>query len=75
MLVLLFALICLAAAQPMQRNQLPKFPFLNQVGFAAQQEFQNIFSTRDLTRPQFEERIMRWAEKYNVKVRKQLFFP
>ncbi|CAJ0601280.1 unnamed protein product [Cylicocyclus nassatus] len=68
--VLLASLACLSVTHPSPRNQtqhqLPKIPFLKEVDSTGKQEFQMIFADKDVTRPQFDEKLFNWAEKFNV---------
>ncbi|EYC18828.1 hypothetical protein Y032_0026g1391 [Ancylostoma ceylanicum] len=70
LLLVLLGVACCIAAVPVQAPEklpVPKFPFLDEVNDEGKQEFQKIFNTQDLTRSQWETKMLAWAEKYNIK--------
>ncbi|KAL6740435.1 hypothetical protein Aduo_013789 [Ancylostoma duodenale] len=70
LLLLVLGLACCIAAVPVQapeRLPVPKFPFLDEVNDEGRKEFQTIFNIQDLTRSEWEIRMLAWAEKYNIK--------
>ncbi|RCN48811.1 hypothetical protein ANCCAN_05094 [Ancylostoma caninum] len=70
LLLIVVGLACCIAAVPVQAPEklpVPKFPFLDEVNDKGKEEFQTIFNTQDLTRAEWEIRMLAWAEKYNIK--------